>query len=219
TSWNQHVHRGQMSDADSTNALRCRCSTNNVGENLNINGYNECGSICATNLPTVLQIEDYYTSTSPISMSSVSIQLLFYGRSSPDHCLTPPIIISVRSNLAYIGTQISLLTNETVIAHVNSPDKTLINFTTSLPIGMTKSAIMNSSTGNYITLEMDTNVVAVNRLGRNGTWIYFNDATMDNTVVLKYDCGLSLNPLGTTTPVPNLTTTSSTTYITTYNVF
>ncbi|CAF1138796.1 unnamed protein product [Rotaria sp. Silwood1] len=191
-----------MSDADSTDALRCRCSTNNVGENLNINGYNECGSICATNLPT-----DYYTSTSPISMSSVSIQLLFYGRSSSDHCLTPPIIISVRSNLAYIGTQISLLTNETVIAQVNSPYKTLINFTTSLPVGVTKSAIINSST------------VAVNRLGRNGTWIYFNDATMDNTVVLKYDCGLSLNPLGTTTPVPNLTTTSSTTYITTYNVF
>ncbi|CAF3699268.1 unnamed protein product [Rotaria sp. Silwood1] len=126
-----------MSDADSTNALRCRCSTNNVGENLNINGYNECGSICATNLPTGFIL---------VVSLTISIQLLFYGRSSPDHCLTPPIIISVRSNLAYIGTQISLLTNETVIAHVNSPDKTLINFTTSLPIGMTKSAIMNSST-------------------------------------------------------------------------
>ncbi|CAF3566701.1 unnamed protein product [Rotaria sp. Silwood1] len=71
----------------------------------------------------------------------------------------------------------------------------------------------------FLIFVKDTNVVAVNRLGRNGTWIYFNDATMDNTVVLKYDCGLSLNPLGTTTPVPNLTTTSSTTYITTYNVF
>ncbi|CAF3629011.1 unnamed protein product [Rotaria sp. Silwood1] len=54
---------GQMSDADSTNALRCRCSTNNVGENLNINGYNECGSICATNLPTGFILVVSLTST------------------------------------------------------------------------------------------------------------------------------------------------------------
>jgi hypothetical protein len=32
------------------------------------------------------------------------------------------------------------------------------------------------------------NGVAVNLPNRNGTWIYFNDATL-NTVVLQYGCG------------------------------
>jgi hypothetical protein len=35
--------------------------------------------------------------------------------------------------------------------------------------------------------------MAVNRPGRNGTYIYFNDATLNGTVVLSYDCGWSTN--------------------------
>ena len=35
------------------------------------------------------------------------------------------------------------------------------------------------------------NGVGVNRPGRNGTYVYFNDATMNNTAVLQYDCGWS----------------------------
>ncbi len=36
------------------------------------------------------------------------------------------------------------------------------------------------------------NGVAVNLPNRNGTWIYFNDATL-NTVVLQYGCGWDPN--------------------------
>ncbi|CAF4996724.1 unnamed protein product [Rotaria sp. Silwood1] len=53
-----------------------------------------------------LQIEDYYTSTSPTPMSSVPIQFLFYGTIAPLGCSTPPSIIGVRPNLACIGTPI-----------------------------------------------------------------------------------------------------------------
>jgi hypothetical protein len=37
------------------------------------------------------------------------------------------------------------------------------------------------------------NGVAVNRPGHNGTYISFNDATLNGTVVLSYDCGWSPN--------------------------
>jgi hypothetical protein len=33
----------------------------------------------------------------------------------------------------------------------------------------------------------------VNRPGHNGTYVYFNDATLNGTVVLLYDCGWSPN--------------------------
>lgn len=39
------------------------------------------------------------------------------------------------------------LTNETVIAQVGCAGKTIVEFTTSSPIGLTKSAIINPSTG------------------------------------------------------------------------
>ncbi len=35
--------------------------------------------------------------------------------------------------------------------------------------------------------------MAVNRPGHNGTYIYFNDATLNGAVVLSYDCGWSPN--------------------------
>jgi hypothetical protein len=119
----QHVHIIQMADTNSTDTLRYRWSTNNLAGNLNTNGYDECGSACAPSLPTgyrlfsdnytlvftlitttyyavALQIEDYYTSSSPTPMSSVPIQFLFYGRPAPGgSCSTPPTIIGVRLNL------------------------------------------------------------------------------------------------------------------------
>jgi hypothetical protein len=37
------------------------------------------------------------------------------------------------------------------------------------------------------------NGIAVNRPGRNGTYVHFNDATMNNARVLSFDCGWSPN--------------------------
>lgn len=42
------------------------------------------------------------------------------------------------------------LTNETVIAQIGCVGKTIVEFTTSSPIGLIKSAIMNPSTGTII---------------------------------------------------------------------
>ncbi|CAF4481507.1 unnamed protein product [Rotaria sp. Silwood2] len=185
----QHVHVVQMADADSSDTLRCRWATNNVPTNSN--NWDECGSVCEPSLPSgytlfgdnctlvftlttadyyavALQIEDYYTSTSPTPMSSVPIQFLFYGVVDPGGCSTSPSIIGVRPNLACIGTPIVMihiqsifktklvksvtllsgfLTNETVIAQVGCPGKSIVEFTTSSPIGLIKSAIINPSTG------------------------------------------------------------------------
>jgi hypothetical protein len=115
----QHVHIVQMADADTTDTLRCRWSTDN--SLVNTNNYDECGSVCAPTLPSytlfpdnctlvftinttnyyavALQIEDFYTSTSPTPMSSVPIQFLFYGIDAPIGCSTAPSIIGVRPNL------------------------------------------------------------------------------------------------------------------------
>ncbi|CAF4553475.1 unnamed protein product, partial [Rotaria sp. Silwood2] len=117
----QHVQIIPMSDADSTDTLRCRWSTDNTPSNAN--GYDECASVCAPSLPAgytlspdnctlvfrissvggyyavALQIEDFYTSTSPTPMSSVPVQFMFYGIAVPSGCSTPPSIIGVRPNL------------------------------------------------------------------------------------------------------------------------
>ncbi len=116
----QHVHIIQMSDADSTDTLKCRWSTSNSP--VNFNTYDECGSVCSPSLPTfslypnnctlvytitslggyyavAVQIEDFFTSTSTTPMSSVPIQFLFYGTSAPGGCSTAPSIIGVRPNL------------------------------------------------------------------------------------------------------------------------
>jgi len=118
----QHVHVIQMSDADPTDTLRCRWATNNIVPNFN--NYDECASVCAPSLPSftlfpdnctlvytitaldyyavAIQIEDYYTSTSPTPMSSVPIQFLYYGTTAPAGCSTAPSIIGVRPNLGLI---------------------------------------------------------------------------------------------------------------------
>ena len=118
----QHVHIIQMADAESTDILRCRWSTNiTIG---NTNNFDECGSACSPTLPSftlfpdnctlvftitntsyyavALQVEDFYTSASPTPMSSVPIQFLFYGTIPPGGCSTHPTIIGVRPNLGLI---------------------------------------------------------------------------------------------------------------------
>ena len=119
----QQVHVIQMSDADSTDTLRCRWSTSNT-PTANANTYNECGSVCSPSLPTfslipsnctlvytitalnyyavALQIEDFYTSSSTTALSSVPIQFLFYGVNAPGGCSIAPSIIGVRPNLGEI---------------------------------------------------------------------------------------------------------------------
>ena len=117
----QHVHVVQMADADATDTLRCRWSTDNTPANNN--GYDECATVCAPSLPgtpvlyadnctlvytltvanyyaVALQIEDFYTASASVPMSSVPIQFLFYGRPNPGgSCTTAPSIIGVRPNL------------------------------------------------------------------------------------------------------------------------
>ncbi len=117
-----HVHVIQMSDADTTDILRCRWANDNT--TYNFNGYDECGSVCSPTLPqfslypnnctlvftittlnyyaVALQIEDFYNSTTTVPMSSVPIQFLFYGIATPSGCSTPPSIIGERPNLGLI---------------------------------------------------------------------------------------------------------------------
>jgi len=112
-----HVHVVQMSDFDGTDTLRCRWSTSTT---TNFNNFNECAGVCngipgavlfpnnctlRFSLVTVnfyaaaaLQIEDYYDTVTTTPMSSVSLQFLFYGYSTPGGCSTPPSIIGVRPN-------------------------------------------------------------------------------------------------------------------------
>lgn len=128
----QHVHVIQMADADSTDILRCRWSTNLTIANPN--NYDECGSACAPTLPSynliaenctlvftitvtdyyavALQIEDFYSASSTTPMSSVPIQFLFFGTTPPGGCSAPPTIIGVRPNLGliYISNIIAIFT-------------------------------------------------------------------------------------------------------------
>ena len=111
-----HVHVVQMSDFDGTDVLRCRWSTTGS----NFNSYNECGGVCSgvpsatlfnnnctlrfqlvTNAwyaAVALQIEDYYDAVAVTPMSSVSLQFLFYGYTTPGGCSAQPTIIGVRPN-------------------------------------------------------------------------------------------------------------------------
>ena len=118
----QHVHIVQMADADPSDILRCRWSTNNTP--VNFNNYDECASVCSPSLPVfqlipdnctlvytitaldyyavALQIEDYYDSSSATPMSSVPLQFLFYGVNAPGGCSIAPTIIGVRPNLGLL---------------------------------------------------------------------------------------------------------------------
>ncbi|UJR14650.1 hypothetical protein I4U23_001643 [Adineta vaga] len=164
----QHVHVVQMSDFDGTDILLCRWS---IGTTSNINSYDECGGVCSgvpgaaliqTNCTIVftlttagmyaavaLQIEDYYNTAATVPMSSVPLQFLFYGYGAPSGCTTPPAIIGNRPNRACIGTPIGSNVTEYVIVQVYCPGKSIIDFVSSSPIGMSKSAILNPSPGIY----------------------------------------------------------------------
>ncbi|UJR14633.1 hypothetical protein I4U23_001627 [Adineta vaga] len=163
----QHVHVVQMSDFDGTDVLRCRWSTTTG----NINNYNECGGICSgvpgavliqTNCTIVftltaaswyagvaLQIEDYFNTAATVPMSSVPLQFLFYGYPAPTGCTTSPVIIGNRPNRACIGTPIGSNVTEYVIVQTFCPGQTIVNFVSSAPVGMTKSAILNPSANIY----------------------------------------------------------------------
>ncbi|CAF4236415.1 unnamed protein product, partial [Rotaria sordida] len=164
----QHVHIVQISDFDGGDILKCRWSTSSTS---NSNSYNECGGVCsgvpgavlysnnctlvftltqaAVYAAVALQIEDYYNNASTTPMSSVPLQFLFYGYAVPSGCSTPPSIIGNRPNRACIGTPIGSTVSEYVIAQIGCSGKTIIDFTSSSPVGMTKSTIQNPSTGIY----------------------------------------------------------------------
>ncbi|UJR11342.1 hypothetical protein I4U23_015523 [Adineta vaga] len=167
----QHVHVVQMSDFDGTDKLRCRWSN---GSAANINGFDECGGLCngvsGANLTqatctitftltnsnmyvgVALQIEDFYNDAAVVAntpMSSVPIQFLFYGYNAPIGCSTPPVIIGNRRNKARVAVMSGVNITETVVAKVMCSGKTIVNFISSLPIGMIKSNIQNRSTDIY----------------------------------------------------------------------
>jgi hypothetical protein len=76
-----------------------------------------------------LQIEDYFSSSSSVTpMSSFSLQFLYYGYTEPTGCKTANV-------------------TEYVIAQVNCSGKTIVDFVTSAPVSMKKSATTNTSPG------------------------------------------------------------------------
>ncbi|UJR17320.1 hypothetical protein I4U23_004215 [Adineta vaga] len=263
----QHVHVVQMVDFDRTDILKCRWSTASG----NINSYNECGGVCngvpgalliSNNctlqftltianmfVAVAIQIEDYYNNAATTPMSSVPLQFLFYGYPIPSGCTTPPAIIGVRPNRACVGTPIGATVTEIVVVQTFCSATSIVEFITTSPVGMTKSAISNPNPGIYqITLSwvpsasqygtqglcaaaVDNssiqsnqwciaylvgftapqfiqssaapvgNVYAnqsvfliqadkpVGRPSRNGTYIYFYDATTGGSLVQRFDCG------------------------------
>ncbi|CAF0825479.1 unnamed protein product [Adineta ricciae] len=164
----QQVHVVQMADFDPTDILRCRWSTN-ISAN-NTCQYNECGGICSgvpgavllqNNCTIVftlthaklyagvaLQIEDFFNNATLVAntpMSSVPLQFLFYGYSVTGNCTKPPQIIGNRPNRACIGTSNSTFVTESIIVETYCPGQYVTDFVSSSPIGMKKSAIINSS--------------------------------------------------------------------------
>ncbi|CAF1155612.1 unnamed protein product [Adineta ricciae] len=167
----QHVHVVQMSDFDGTDTLKCRWS---IKATTAITQYDECADVCSgitgANLigenctivftlytagwyvAAALQIEDFYNAaavTANTPMSSVPLQFLFYGYANPGGCTTPPAIIGNRPNRACIGVLVGDNVTEVVVIQVYCTGKTITEYVSSVPAGMTKSAILNPSTGIY----------------------------------------------------------------------
>ncbi|CAF1074084.1 unnamed protein product [Adineta steineri] len=162
-----YAHVVQMSDPDRTDVLKCRWSN----KSSNTNSYDECGGVC-NGIPgailngtsctitftllkanqyavLALQIEDYYSNTTTTPMSSTPIQILFYGYASISSCSTPPIIIGNQTNGDPIIAPIGLNITENVIAQVSCTGTSIVEFLSSRPSGMGKSAIINQSPGFY----------------------------------------------------------------------
>ncbi|UJR17041.1 hypothetical protein I4U23_003939 [Adineta vaga] len=189
----QHTHVIQMVDPDASDILRCRWAS--VAGN--VNSYNECGGVCSgipgatliTNNCTLiftltrpsiyaavaLQIEDYYNETSSIPMSSVPVQFLFYGYTPISTCITPPNLISNRPDPECVDTSVGSTVTERFTVHVLCANKVIVDFVTSSPLGMTKSAIRSPSLGIY---EIDFNwVPATSQRGSQSLCI----GAVDNT--------------------------------------
>ncbi|UJR17455.1 hypothetical protein I4U23_004350 [Adineta vaga] len=275
----QHIHVIQMADFDGSDILICRWSTSSG----NINSYDECDGICnglpggvpgavliGTNCTMVftltranwyygvaLQFEDFYNAaaiTANNPMSSVPLQFLFYGYPNPGGCTVSPEIIGERPNRACIGVMPNDNITERVIVQVNCPGKSIVDFISTVPRGVTKSGILNPSVGVYEVIlswiprsdqygpqgvcmaAIDNTKIQsnqwcitflvgfrspdvikpqlvqgsaspigtifqnhtlfsiqtskfVNRPTRNGTTIYFRDATAGGIIVSKFDCG------------------------------
>lgn len=114
-----HILTIPMFDDDQSDLVRCRWSTN--GTLNNTNNFDECASICDPTLPfgytlfndnctliftlnslsyygITLQIEDYFNSTTTRPMSSIPVQFLLYGISSPIGCSMKPSLFGSRPN-------------------------------------------------------------------------------------------------------------------------
>ncbi|UJR12203.1 hypothetical protein I4U23_016380 [Adineta vaga] len=169
----QHTHVIQMSDFDGTDILKCRWATSSG----NVNGVDECSGIC-NGLPggvnaaltginctmsftlltdnwyygVALQIEDFYDNAAFLAntpMSSVPLQFLFYGYGNTSGCNTPPAIVGERPNRACIGVMPNDNITLLVIVEVYCPGKSIVDFISTVPRGVTKSSILNPSVGRY----------------------------------------------------------------------
>ncbi|CAF1669263.1 unnamed protein product, partial [Adineta ricciae] len=168
-----HVHIVQMSDFDGTDILKCRWSTSSS----NVNSCDECDGICnglpggvtanliGTNCTmtftlatsnwyygVALQIEDFFNNAAFLAntpMSSVPLQFLFYGYGNSGGCSFAPEIIGDRPNRACIGVMPNDNVTERVVVQVNCPGKSIVDFISTVPRGITKSSILNPSTGQY----------------------------------------------------------------------
>ncbi|UJR12009.1 hypothetical protein I4U23_016187 [Adineta vaga] len=165
----QHEHVVQMDDFDRDDILKCRWATSAT---TTINNFDECAGMC-NGVPgavlfqenctivftlvrvnyyagVTLQIEDFYNSaavTSNTPMSSVPLQFLFYGYAKPTSCSISPLIIGNRPNRACIGVMPNDNITETVIIQVFCSGQTIVDYVSSVPVGMTKSKISNPSSG------------------------------------------------------------------------
>ncbi|UJR07234.1 hypothetical protein I4U23_011522 [Adineta vaga] len=170
----RHTHVVQMSDFDGSDILQCRWSTSSG----NVNGADECSGIC-NGLPggvtailtgsnctmsftlttdywyygVALQIEDFYDNVALLAnspMSSVPMQFLFYGYPNTSGCSTPPEIIGDRPNRACIGVMPGTSITLHVVVDVYCSGKSIVDFISTVPRGVTKSSITSPTTGQYI---------------------------------------------------------------------
>ncbi|CAF0820431.1 unnamed protein product [Adineta ricciae] len=157
----KHVYVVQMTDNDGSDVLKCRWASRRN----NMNSYDECGGVCfgvpgailiednctiiftltkiRIYVAVALQIEDYYDKTSMTPMSSTPVQFLFYSYQPSSVCTTPPKVYSGRSNYDCVSASVGSMVTKDILVNIGCVNKTIIDFITSIPTGMTKGPIRN----------------------------------------------------------------------------
>ncbi|CAF1002973.1 unnamed protein product [Didymodactylos carnosus] len=158
-----------MADGDN-DYVRCRWASNNKSiANITTTTINECGGVCQS-LPNstlfspnnnctllfqeatigyyavALQIEDFYTSSSVVPLSSVPLQFLIYIYAPSNSCILIPTILNtitiiyVEPNVPYTGQ---------ILAQANCNNTNISDFLTTSPIGMLRSSVVQQQSSIY----------------------------------------------------------------------